>query len=809
MSRAQRVANAPAASSAPSLLELPVSGGMLAWLTALLVARWLMPTEGAGEGLTLWLTQLVLFTAMARTAWQWRFSERPIRCDAMDIAMALLIGAQVISALSVVFGVGNARAAINLAWEWIGSGVLIWMLRQELTSSRLVRELSWGLSLTAAVLAGYGVWQHYIGYDQMSREYDRLTSEHDLLTQRLSGERALSASDARELQSLRAEMARQQIPIEVEARMSLEQRVKRSREPLGLFALANTFAGLLAAMLLITLGLRRIGLLERTVGLTAAVIIAFCLLLTKSRTAWVGLGAGVCWWILKAWLVIGHRLAGQNLDAHASKEEGSASGEIDRRGSVRTLSIVVGVIMLVGAFAALSGGLDKAVLSEAPKSLRYRLEYWQASWATIREHPILGTGPGNFRDYYLAHKLPESSEEIADPHNFLFDVWANAGILGLAGMMACVSLMAQSWFTRSTQGEQNGNVSWASASILGAGYAFPVTAIGMDLLGHGTDDRLWWLGGIWWSLWVTVFGWARLRRHSSDSLVAARSPFVALEAANVALLVHLLGAGGIAMPAVTQLLWLVWAMQRAPTNSAERAAFAAVGPAISARQGKSPSSQSQTSVMAGRIPAGAYAAATMALCLSCVWTATLPELLSRTALQWGDAEWEHRRIDAAQARYLEAAEADRWTIEPLERLAELAYQHWQQSQRADDFDHAIRWLENIRDRLPFASRPHRRIGQAWLARFEQSHAPEHARMAMESLATAVEHYPHHAELLSEWATACDGAGLKEDARDAARRALRQDDLNHQAGHADKYLTVELRAKMQRLANESSDSINAN
>ena len=115
--------------------------------------------------------------------------------------------------------------------------------------------------------------------------------------------------------------------------------------------------------------------------------------------------------------------------------------------------LIGAVIVGVGiAAAALSGGLDFAVLSQAPKSLRYRLEYWQGTWATIREHLWLGTGPANFRDYYFRHKLPESSEEIADPHNFILDVWANAGLLGLIGLLACVVLMIRSWTQRLREG---------------------------------------------------------------------------------------------------------------------------------------------------------------------------------------------------------------------------------------------------------------------------------------------------------------------------------------------------------------------
>ena len=40
---------------------------------------------------------------------------------------------------------------------------------------------------------------------------------------------------------------------------------------------------------------------------------------------------------------------------------------------------------------------------------------------------MLGVGPGNFQQTYPAYKLPQASESVADPHNFLLEVWATAG----------------------------------------------------------------------------------------------------------------------------------------------------------------------------------------------------------------------------------------------------------------------------------------------------------------------------------------------------------------------------------------------
>lgn len=790
-------------SPAPLVAASPIRGLMLAWLAALFAARWLMPTEGSAEGLTLWLVQLVLLTLVARMAWAWRFGERSARFDAIDATIALLITAQVVSALMVVLGVGNARAAINIAWEWVGSGVLIWLLRQELRATRAVRPLCLGLSLAAAVLAGYGLWQHFFWYDEMSREYERLTTEHDRLSQ--------SPSDGRRLQSLQAEMARQNIPIDPAARQLLEQRLKASREPFGLFALANTFAGLLAVMLPISLGAIsglsfRFGTQDNRATVTllalslvyvygilllpfvSALTMAFCLLLTKSRTAWVGLSAGVAWWVLR---VIAARL----------RHEGNASPPT-RWSSFRTW-LVAGVVLagIAIGIAAVSGGLDRAVFSEAPKSLRYRLEYWQGTWATIREQIWFGTGPGNFRDHYLAHKLPESSEEIADPHNFVLDVWANAGMFGLIGLLACIGLMVSQAFRRpGTNADNAANVEepphevlWTSPAVWGVGLAFPLSAMGMDFFGYGTDERLWWLGGIWWALWLSVMIWSR---GSGDSFVARwpleRTRFpVALEAANVALLVHLLGAGGIAMPAITQLLWLVWSLRVACSEP------------VAALDEKSPSESASGGVKAGRLPVGACVLAVGGLCVLCGWSATMPELLCRTSLQLGDAEWG-RSPSAARQRYLDANRADPYAIEPLDRLADVAFQRWQNTRSDQDFDESMKYRQMVADVLPFASRPFRRLGQTWLARFEHSHDARDATRAVAAFDTAVERYPHHAELLSEWAVACEKAGLLDKAREAARRAVRQDELNRLAGHSDKYLDGPTRERLERLIGEASE-----
>ena len=51
-----------------------------------------------------------------------------------------------------------------------------------------------------------------------------------------------------------------------------------------------------------------------------------------------------------------------------------------------------------------------------------------------------GVGPGNFAGPYLKYKLPQSSEEILDPHNLFLEVWATGGFWALLALTAALIL---------------------------------------------------------------------------------------------------------------------------------------------------------------------------------------------------------------------------------------------------------------------------------------------------------------------------------------------------------------------------------
>ena len=201
-------------------------------------------------------------------------------------------------------------------------------------------------------------------------------------------------------------------------RAQFEDRLN-SPEPFANFALANSLASLLCLGVFLTGGwltnsiqldtatqkekVLRWGSLA---GLSIALLTQLnCLLLTRSRTAYLSMLLALGFWLILEWMRGKVRLTGRTM---------------------RRLGVAVGAFVLVGFAWLLT--VDSLVLTEASKSISYRLEYWRATLAMIREHAWTGVGLGNFQAYYPQYKLEQASEIIADPHNWVLDVAATLSV---------------------------------------------------------------------------------------------------------------------------------------------------------------------------------------------------------------------------------------------------------------------------------------------------------------------------------------------------------------------------------------------
>lgn len=778
----------------PSATELPQPGLKLtAVIWALLFARWFTPAEATAEGGTLWL---VMATGITASVWamQQSRSERPgFFRDRFTALVLALVATHLCSAGIVLLGRGQKVLAANMLWEWIAVGVQFVLMQQTLlTSARRRAFLQTSLLLWSA-LAGFGIWQHWSLFPQRAAEYAELRAEFD----RLQTVRPISADDARRhmarLNEIRRDWVAQGVPLDGPARGLFERRIRDSSEPMAFFALANSLGGMLASSLLLLAPLLVTRWTARgswktpllVVPSLATLMVGCCLLLTKSRTAWVGTIAALGVWAV---VEVCRKAGGFKTQRQAATTSSNPVVEPPRRG-FGGRSIVVSLVvlgLLVGIVTSL-GGLDAQVLSEAPKSLRYRLEYWTATSRLIAEYPLMGVGPGNFRAHYLRHKLATASEEIADPHSFVFEVLATAGLLGGLTVAALLVTFAKTGWQVvrvGTVGLEDSNkretVSIGAAAIATAvalvvGYEFVMQAhwnIDVLLVG-GVAVVLAWLFG------APSNSWFAFRNESAVRMGAVLS--------GVALLVHLLGAGGFAHPAI--LNWLLVLLAIAALSSTAVDSGSGAAPVVEAARG------AITQRAMSMVAIGCLALTLLTGKLN--W---LPMLQTESWLLQGDiAAQAQGQVEAAREAYFLAHQASPWDPKPLLKLAQVEFvisEH-----RADEsrFQAAIAAAQQAESRDPFNGNMAFEVGHWYQRRFERTRQPEEARASVEWLQRAVQRYPTNPAWTAALAFSLRDDGQQEQARQHAIRTLEFEAINQRAGHLDRLLPQDVLAALQKLA----------
>ena len=798
-----------------------VSAGLLA---ALIVCRLLTPTDAAPSGETIWIAQLSFLALIVWAVAVYRSGRLRLSIDWIDFAVLLLCTGHVTGALLVVATSGDKRAALNMLWEWCGVATTFFLMRRHLADPAVRRSLLLVVAAVAVSLAGLGLWQHYAGYAQIRRDYETMKSEWESLE--TSG-RPADPRDAiewnRAVQRLRADFVRMEIPSDDTARMLWEQRLYSS-EPMALFSLTNTLAGFLTCAAVVWLGrvvnaLRSVPRWQVAFGASLTLLVLYCLLLTKSRTAYVGLLLGLAAWGVasRMWRPQGlGRQGGLLQDATGFGRQADTGEETVLPGSApphlqqaikRGLagkSLAVGLIFAIGLIiaAGATGGLDRLVVSESTKSLRYRFEYWHGTLQMLLASPrnwIVGVGPGNFRQNYLPFKLPQSSEEIADPHNLVLDAWANGGLLALVGLAGVCAAGLRPFWRRVPQEDgqaprkrvegdiptsrdrqvatavplaqpaifaeplKMGDPSWRDGVLGGAVVGF------LALLVPGDVDEA--------TIVLLFVAWLSIVSICHSLYRRNLPPFVCA-AAFVALAVHLLGAGGIGMPAISLTLLLMVVLAEA------------VDPAAGWRI------ESTT-----RWPMAAIGLAGLGLYFGCWFTGLTPVASGRALLAAGRYELlESRRPDKAEKEFRRAADADPWSSKPYDDLAQLAFQSWLASGSATDelFQRGIDWQRESIARNPHHAGGYRMLGQMYLAKFERQKDAAAAVHAADGFSQAVVYNPNHALLQSELAEALSKAGRFDEARTAAQRATQLEAINRAAGHRDKWLPAVRRKLMNEL-----------
>lgn len=744
---------------------------LLAGLVALLVVRPLYASESAalrGDGLPvvmLWIALAVCWLLAAVGQPKFR-----IRFGWIDWGVLLLLGWHSVSAVAVA-GHGNLRLALNMLWEWVGLGLAFFLARQLIRGPRETRAVLAVMISLAVVLSAYGFYQ---------------------CLYEMPAARALYYADPD--RALRE--AGLWFPPGSHERDSFESRLANT-EPIATFALTNSLAGFLAPWLIVALGITLGGPLLRrekgngpdrprglapfsfdengtvplrrswtsTIGRQSLlflvgmglclILMAGCLVMTKSRSGYLAVllgGALTILWCrpwkssrLRRWL--------------------AAAG-------------AVGVVL--AAITAVAVARDSTVLARAVTSLSYRLEYWQASLAMVADYPLLGCGPGNFQGEYTRYKLPAASEEVSDPHNFLFEIWTTAGtpaLLALLGILTTFFVVQYRNCRRqpSQPDSKHSSVEPPTAtedrpkSVIWGALAGAILALLVGMICAAPPGLAVWLIGLPLASGVLVVLWPWIERGQ----VPPALPTIGV----LALLVDLSAAGGLGFPGVAVTLWLLLALG---LNQTDREAEQTIP----------------------RWKALTLLAVVLVALATCYDTAYRPVTESQTRIR--QALQVLTTPEQAEFFLSEATSADALAAEPWNLLASHVFQRWQHEHTAGLLERFQLATNQGLERAPNMCTAWLVAGDRYFMLFKSTRFDDYLGQALSHYRRAVELYPNSGTYRAKFALALQAAGQEAESRQQAAKALELDDLTP---HRDKHLDPSMRKELSELLAKPSDRVN--
>ncbi|MFI4916087.1 MAG: O-antigen ligase family protein [Phycisphaerales bacterium JB060] len=107
----------------------------------------------------------------------------------------------------------------------------------------------------------------------------------------------------------------------------------------------------------------------------------------------------------------------------------------------RIAGVLAGMVVVGPILALVARGAVGEAVGEL--SLLFRWFYIEASSRIAMGNPLLGVGPGGFKDAYALAKNPLSPENAASPHSVVFDAMATMGLI--AGMAVLALVLFAAW----------------------------------------------------------------------------------------------------------------------------------------------------------------------------------------------------------------------------------------------------------------------------------------------------------------------------------------------------------------------------
>jgi O-antigen ligase len=146
----------------------------------------------------------------------------------------------------------------------------------------------------------------------------------------------------------------------------------------------------------------------------------------------------------------------------------------------------------------------QSLLDSSYPSLESRLVIWQSAGEIIKDHPLIGIGPGMFQKYYLDYQLrfePYPEWAVPQPHNLFLAFWLQAGLFGLIGFIWLLVVFFKSAVSKKVRDDAFGFL------------PFILMAVMIYTLAHGLIDTTYWkndLSVIFWLIIVLNYKASRL-----------------------------------------------------------------------------------------------------------------------------------------------------------------------------------------------------------------------------------------------------------------------------------------------------------
>ncbi|TWU31721.1 O-antigen ligase family protein [Novipirellula artificiosorum] len=515
---------------------------------------------------------------------------------------------------------GNLRYSTNEAWFWISAAAIFFVSRRVLTTSSIRRAML-GIMLGCAIAQSvHGLHQQFVSLPQTRAEYE---ADPDAVLAEIGIDAPLGSSE----------------------RNVFENRL-RDGGPTGTFALANSLAAVLLVGVLIAVGILRFLWIPlkpsgRIAWLIVLSLTMATLLATRSRSALLAalLGAGMI-------VVLEIRVRGP----YRKWFKGMAG-------------------LLVAGFVGLAGLAvfgNPEWLEQAPASLMTRLQYWRSTLRMAAEFPLFGAGPGNFQALYERFREPSASEQIADPHHFLFETLGSGGWMAVAMLMVlfiAITVVALRRLRHFPIGLETATPDPPAASERWVGCGAAASILLVWLIGLITlqipdlDAQTFALPA---ALAAVVLATPSLRSLDDHHLDLLASVMV------VAMMIHLSIASGWTIPGIAIFVWMTTAM------------------VTSVGQQPCPSGQMETQPSRRSLKTNVVLFAMVVVAIGCLIAfSLLPVRRERAAFQLA-SEAARRGHHLQAIRFLaEATQADPWSSSAARWQAD-AYR-WQlvQSQRRD------------------------------------------------------------------------------------------------------------------------------